>query len=131
MTGFSKIVERIKAGNTYVNRNQIGAVVGSQPFGGEGLSGTGPKAGGPNYVSRFTQPERSEILATSGPSVGIQTAIDGIAARELSPISTQALPGVTGESNRFSIYPRGLDSLFRARRKICQNATKPGIISGL
>jgi RHH-type proline utilization regulon transcriptional repressor/proline dehydrogenase/delta 1-pyrroline-5-carboxylate dehydrogenase len=44
---------RIKVGNMYVNRNQIGAVVGSQPFGGEGLSGTGPKAGGPHYLHRF------------------------------------------------------------------------------
>ncbi len=44
---------RIKVGNFYVNRNQIGAVVESQPFGGEGLSGTGPKAGGPHYVQRF------------------------------------------------------------------------------
>ena len=42
-----------KVGNLYVNRNQIGAVVESQPFGGEGLSGTGPKAGGPHYVLRF------------------------------------------------------------------------------
>ena len=48
------IVDRVRAGNIYVNRNQIGAVVGSQPFGGEGLSGTGPKAGGPHYVSRLT-----------------------------------------------------------------------------
>ncbi|WP_394699176.1 L-glutamate gamma-semialdehyde dehydrogenase [uncultured Cohaesibacter sp.] len=48
-----EIVDRIKVGNMYVNRNQIGAVVGSQPFGGEGLSGTGPKAGGPHYVARF------------------------------------------------------------------------------
>ena len=47
------VESRIKVGNFYVNRNQIGAVVGSQPFGGEGLSGTGPKAGGPNYVARF------------------------------------------------------------------------------
>jgi len=44
---------RAKVGNFYVNRNQIGAVVGSQPFGGEGLSGTGPKAGGPHYLARF------------------------------------------------------------------------------
>ena len=44
---------RVKVGNFYVNRNQIGAVVESQPFGGEGLSGTGPKAGGPHYVQRF------------------------------------------------------------------------------
>jgi RHH-type proline utilization regulon transcriptional repressor/proline dehydrogenase/delta 1-pyrroline-5-carboxylate dehydrogenase len=42
-----------KVGNLYVNRNMIGAVVGVQPFGGEGLSGTGPKAGGPNYLLRF------------------------------------------------------------------------------
>ena len=47
------IVDRVRAGNIYVNRNQIGAVVGSQPFGGEGLSGTGPKAGGPHYVRRL------------------------------------------------------------------------------
>jgi RHH-type proline utilization regulon transcriptional repressor/proline dehydrogenase/delta 1-pyrroline-5-carboxylate dehydrogenase len=47
------IVDRARVGNTYVNRNQIGAVVGVQPFGGEGLSGTGPKAGGPHYVPRF------------------------------------------------------------------------------
>ena len=48
-----RVVERIQAGNLYVNRNQIGAVVGSQPFGGRGNSGTGPKAGGPNYLPRF------------------------------------------------------------------------------
>ena len=48
------IVDRVRAGNIYVNRNQIGAVVGAQPFGGEGLSGTGPKAGGPHYVRRLT-----------------------------------------------------------------------------
>ena len=48
-----QIVERLEVGNAYVNRNQIGAIVGSQPFGGEGLSGTGPKAGGPQYLTRF------------------------------------------------------------------------------
>ena len=48
------IVDRVRAGNIYVNRNQIGAVVGSQPFGGEALSGTGPKAGGPHYLRRLT-----------------------------------------------------------------------------
>jgi RHH-type proline utilization regulon transcriptional repressor/proline dehydrogenase/delta 1-pyrroline-5-carboxylate dehydrogenase len=47
------IAERARVGNVYVNRNMIGAVVGVQPFGGMGLSGTGPKAGGPHYVSRF------------------------------------------------------------------------------
>ncbi len=47
------IIERIQAGNCYINRNMIGAVVGVQPFGGMGLSGTGPKAGGPGYLHRF------------------------------------------------------------------------------
>jgi len=48
-----KIARQIRAGNIYVNRGMTGAVVGTQPFGGEGLSGTGPKAGGPNYLKRF------------------------------------------------------------------------------
>jgi RHH-type proline utilization regulon transcriptional repressor/proline dehydrogenase/delta 1-pyrroline-5-carboxylate dehydrogenase len=47
------IASRVRAGNVYVNRNMIGAVVGVQPFGGRGLSGTGPKAGGPYYLHRF------------------------------------------------------------------------------
>jgi RHH-type proline utilization regulon transcriptional repressor/proline dehydrogenase/delta 1-pyrroline-5-carboxylate dehydrogenase len=49
----ARIVVRLPNGNVYVNRNMIGAVVGTQPFGGTGLSGTGPKAGGPNYLRRF------------------------------------------------------------------------------
>lgn len=48
-----RVVDRLSTGNIYVNRNMIGAVVGVQPFGGHGLSGTGPKAGGPNYLPRF------------------------------------------------------------------------------
>jgi RHH-type proline utilization regulon transcriptional repressor/proline dehydrogenase/delta 1-pyrroline-5-carboxylate dehydrogenase len=47
------VIERLQVGNIYVNRNMIGAVVGVQPFGGHGLSGTGPKAGGPHYLARF------------------------------------------------------------------------------
>jgi RHH-type proline utilization regulon transcriptional repressor/proline dehydrogenase/delta 1-pyrroline-5-carboxylate dehydrogenase len=53
-----------RVGNFYVNRNQIGAVVGSQPFGGEGLSGTGPKAGGPHYLARFAT-ERVTCIDTT------------------------------------------------------------------
>src|SRR3546814_18562441 len=49
------IAARAAVGNVYVNRNQIGAIVGSQPFGGRGLSGTGPKAGGPHYLHRFAE----------------------------------------------------------------------------
>jgi RHH-type transcriptional regulator, proline utilization regulon repressor / proline dehydrogenase / delta 1-pyrroline-5-carboxylate dehydrogenase len=48
-----QVVARLTNGNVYVNRNMIGAVVGTQPFGGSGLSGTGPKAGGPSYLRRF------------------------------------------------------------------------------
>ena len=55
---------RAKVGNFYVNRNQIGAVVESQPFGGDGLSGTGPKAGGPHYVARFAS-ERVVCIDTT------------------------------------------------------------------
>ncbi|MDK8236481.1 aldehyde dehydrogenase family protein, partial [Lactobacillus jensenii] len=50
-----KLTAQIKAGNVYVNRNIVGAVVGVQPFGGQGLSGTGPKAGGPLYLHRLVQ----------------------------------------------------------------------------
>jgi RHH-type proline utilization regulon transcriptional repressor/proline dehydrogenase/delta 1-pyrroline-5-carboxylate dehydrogenase len=49
----ARIADRLSTGNIYVNRNMIGAVVGVQPFGGSGLSGTGPKAGGPDYLRRF------------------------------------------------------------------------------
>jgi RHH-type proline utilization regulon transcriptional repressor/proline dehydrogenase/delta 1-pyrroline-5-carboxylate dehydrogenase len=49
----ARVAARLPHGNVYVNRNMIGAVVGTQPFGGSGLSGTGPKAGGPNYLHRF------------------------------------------------------------------------------
>ena len=58
------IARRAKVGNTYVNRNQIGAVVGVQPFGGENLSGTGPKAGGPHYLLRFAT-ERTLTINTT------------------------------------------------------------------
>jgi RHH-type proline utilization regulon transcriptional repressor/proline dehydrogenase/delta 1-pyrroline-5-carboxylate dehydrogenase len=50
-----RIADRLRIGNTYVNRNQVGAVVGVQPFGGRGLSGTGPKAGGPITLYRFAE----------------------------------------------------------------------------
>ncbi len=80
-----QIVERIRVGNSYVNRNQIGAIVGSQPFGGEGLSGTGPKAGGPLYVNRFRRTEPVEAHpAPSGPTVNadaLQRALGALDAR--------------------------------------------------
>lgn len=59
--------QRIRAGNVYINRNMIGAVVGSQPFGGCGLSGTGPKAGGPHYLQRFAT---EQTISTNTSAVG-------------------------------------------------------------
>ncbi|MFT4764335.1 MAG: RHH-type proline utilization regulon transcriptional repressor/proline dehydrogenase [Oleispira sp.] len=58
------IEARVRIGNCYINRNQVGAVVGVQPFGGRGLSGTGPKAGGPNYLKRFAT-ERVRTINTT------------------------------------------------------------------
>jgi RHH-type proline utilization regulon transcriptional repressor/proline dehydrogenase/delta 1-pyrroline-5-carboxylate dehydrogenase len=61
------VAERVKIGNFYVNRNQFGAMVGAQPFGGEGLSGTGPKAGGPSYLEAFAvERVRTTDLTASG-----------------------------------------------------------------
>ena len=68
----SYIRNRINVGNVYVNRNIIGAVVGVQPFGGEGLSGTGPKAGGPNYLKRLCH-ERTLTINTT--AVGGNTSL--------------------------------------------------------
>ena len=81
------VVSHIRAGNIYVNRNMVGAVVGVQPFGGEGLSGTGPKAGGPHYLWRLVR-ERSPDL----------------------PADVNAgliMPGPTGETNTLFLRPRG------------------------
>ena len=60
-----RIAARVKVGNVYVNRNQIGAVVGVQPFGGQGLSGTGPKAGGPHYLPRFATEKTVTVNTTA------------------------------------------------------------------
>jgi RHH-type proline utilization regulon transcriptional repressor/proline dehydrogenase/delta 1-pyrroline-5-carboxylate dehydrogenase len=60
-----RIVARARAGNIYINRNMIGAVVGVQPFGGEGLSGTGPKAGGPHYLLRFVTERTASVNTTA------------------------------------------------------------------
>jgi RHH-type proline utilization regulon transcriptional repressor/proline dehydrogenase/delta 1-pyrroline-5-carboxylate dehydrogenase len=72
------IERRARVGNFYVNRNQIGAVVESQPFGGEGLSGTGPKAGGPHYVARFAT-ERVTCIDTTaaGGNASLMAAVEG------------------------------------------------------
>ncbi|MDE4173654.1 bifunctional proline dehydrogenase/L-glutamate gamma-semialdehyde dehydrogenase PutA [Phaeobacter sp. PT47_59] len=96
------VCDRIHAGNIYVNRNQIGAIVGSQPFGGEGLSGTGPKAGGPNYMARFCAPDRQSSTETWQASMTELPPASGTAA----PAATTSLPGPTGESNRLTTSAR-------------------------
>jgi RHH-type proline utilization regulon transcriptional repressor/proline dehydrogenase/delta 1-pyrroline-5-carboxylate dehydrogenase len=69
------VAARVKVGNLYVNRNQIGAVVGVQPFGGEGLSGTGPKTGGPNYLKGFAlERVRTTDLTASGGNAALLAA---------------------------------------------------------
>lgn len=106
------VIDRITAGNIYVNRNQIGAIVGSQPFGGEGLSGTGPKAGGPNYLSRFYSAEVGKNPNQATSTAGVTAGAVNKAFAELNPQSgvlpqPLVLPGPTGESNRLSFFPKG------------------------
>ncbi len=127
-----RIVKRIKVGNTYVNRNQIGAIVGSQPFGGEGLSGTGPKAGGPHYVRRFMKADavqgQADDAATVVGAEALKAAIQQLQSVAIQPplarlsalqpffadtpapldIEPEFMPGPTGELNRLSNCPRGL-----------------------
>ncbi|NNK78135.1 MAG: bifunctional proline dehydrogenase/L-glutamate gamma-semialdehyde dehydrogenase PutA [Litoreibacter sp.] len=109
-----QVTARIKAGNLYINRNQIGAIVGSQPFGGEGLSGTGPKAGGPDYVRRFCAPEPSEALGVGSQTDrsradtgAVKDALAHANPPEIAQLETNDLPGPTGESNRLSVHGRG------------------------
>ncbi|TCK19180.1 L-proline dehydrogenase /delta-1-pyrroline-5-carboxylate dehydrogenase [Thiogranum longum] len=74
---WARVCERARVGNLYINRNMIGAVVGSQPFGGEGLSGTGPKAGGPRYLHRFaTERTRSVNISAMGGNSGLLNLSD-------------------------------------------------------
>ena len=106
-----EITRNLKTGNIYVNRNQIGAVVGSQPFGGSGLSGTGPKAGGPDYLPRFykTKIINKSYVKSANPLtlLGIQNKIDAAPLPSLKAVDIMDCPGPTGESNRLSKFVRG------------------------
>lgn len=122
------VTGRIRAGNRYINRNMVGAVVGVQPFGGEGLSGTGPKAGGPFYLPRLlatTDPEPVALGLIRDPADARLVALADFAAwakdtgrldlaglcdayAGLTPLGCWAeLPGPTGERNRLDFWPRG------------------------
>ena len=125
----ARVVDAAHAGNLYVNRNMVGAVVGVQPFGGEGLSGTGPKAGGPLYLYRLLSQRPDDLLARAveapqpaaaspGPAfdalrdwatttgkTGLAALCAYFAAMSRSGCSL-VLPGPTGERNVYSLLPR-------------------------
>ena len=87
------MVDALRVGNIYVNRNQIGAIVGSQPFGGEGLSGTGPKAGGPYYLERLVQ--AAPVAGTGDTAAAVVEAVD--APTPAAADVASALARITGE----------------------------------
>lgn len=123
------LVARVKVGNIYVNRNIVGAVVGVQPFGGEGKSGTGPKAGGPFYLYRMTRAGWAPRLTLSEAGADLQVlervstrlttlGLPGESANQLQALAQSArhhsplagyvsLPGPTGERNTLHFAPRG------------------------
>jgi RHH-type proline utilization regulon transcriptional repressor/proline dehydrogenase/delta 1-pyrroline-5-carboxylate dehydrogenase len=115
-----EIAAAARVGNLYVNRNIIGAVVGVQPFGGEGKSGTGPKAGGPLYLKRLQRDGRwagkaslppapvfDALLAWCEEQGWHDTAAHGRRDAETSPLGeVLALPGPTGERNTLRFAPR-------------------------
>lgn len=128
----ARVTRAVEAGNLYVNRNTIGAVVGVQPFGGRGLSGTGPKAGGPLYLARLVrgQVSRPAVFAQghaprSGHAAvavladwleradkpGLAQAIRADAARSRLGLEVE-LAGPVGESNRYRLAPRGAIALY-------------------
>ena len=76
-----RVAGRAKVGNVYVNRNMVGAVVGVQPFGGRGLSGTGPKAGGPDYLTRLVRPRGRSRPTGQAAEVRVKTPSARLSAR--------------------------------------------------
>lgn len=108
-TRIAKLSEVVEVGNMYVNRNQIGAVVGSQPFGGEGLSGTGPKAGGPNYMTRFLRGAVVDAVPREGRVLSLADVEQALL--RVTPVKktvdASLMPGPTGEENRLRQVPKG------------------------
>ncbi len=117
-----RVVARVGAGNVYVNRNLIGAVVGVQPFGGRGLSGTGPKAGGPLYLRRLlsARPRRAALPPGAPPPAAEawrdwlarhghdRDAADCAACLAATPVGSDLdLTGPVGERNVYQTVPRG------------------------
>ena len=131
------IVNRAHVGNIYVNRNIVGAVVGVQPFGGEGKSGTGPKAGGPLYLKRLQRGAAPLMEHVRQPEAALEALTGWLRANGQQPVAALAegyartslngvsmdLPGPTGESNRLSFTPRGA--------VLCAPATPAGLLNQL
>jgi RHH-type proline utilization regulon transcriptional repressor/proline dehydrogenase/delta 1-pyrroline-5-carboxylate dehydrogenase len=118
----ARVTDRVRAGNIYVNRNIIGAVVGVQPFGGRGLSGTGPKAGGPLYIGRLVQvppvpPQHSSVHldpAAVDFSTWLRERGKAEAAEHVRELGSNSalglhleLQGPVGERNLYALHPRG------------------------
>jgi RHH-type proline utilization regulon transcriptional repressor/proline dehydrogenase/delta 1-pyrroline-5-carboxylate dehydrogenase len=119
----ARLSARSAAGNIYVNRNIIGAVVGVQPFGGHGQSGTGPKAGGPLYLRRLLAqvPEEPALRPAPAPDAAALALAGWLAREGRADAAARAeaaarrsrlgleleLPGPVGESNRYALHPRG------------------------
>jgi RHH-type transcriptional regulator, proline utilization regulon repressor / proline dehydrogenase / delta 1-pyrroline-5-carboxylate dehydrogenase len=116
----ARALGRVRAGNRYVNRNIIGAVVGVQPFGGSGLSGTGPKAGGPLYLGRLVRraPDRAldGLAADAFPlpsylawltAQGRGALAERLARARYPALTEIALTGPVGERNLYALRPRG------------------------
>lgn len=103
-----KVSEHIHVGNIYVNRNQIGAVVGTQPFGGEGLSGTGPKAGGPNYLRRFLNRPAKHSEETWQYPCDLDALRKSLSQQlDQKQIRLDEMPGPTGETNHLRSIQKG------------------------
>ena len=114
----AQVAAATHVGNLYVNRNIVGAVVGVQPFGGEGLSGTGPKAGGPLYVPRLAGAHDVEAAL-----VARDANYSGGGTAAVAAGSEWTLPGPTGERNTLRFVPRG--------NVLCLAADAPGLAAQL
>jgi RHH-type proline utilization regulon transcriptional repressor/proline dehydrogenase/delta 1-pyrroline-5-carboxylate dehydrogenase len=115
------VTSRAHVGNIYVNRNIVGAVVGVQPFGGEGKSGTGPKAGGPLYIKRLQKGAQPLLQHERKAAPGLDALLEWARTHGQERVLTLAeqymrttlvgtslaLPGPTGERNALSFAPRG------------------------
>ena len=125
-----EVIDSADVGNIYINRNQIGAIVGSQPFGGEGLSGTGPKAGGPNYLARFRIGEHvggegAKSMATLVPAPAISGEMLRQAFATLDGAAWEATTNKIGVL-RSMLRGRATNAMSRAAALECGPIDLPG-----